>query len=59
MVEKLIQFLEEEKWYPEHPTAHEIQVSHHLNRILDDIVNRIKRDFEEQESLTDKITQQK
>ncbi len=56
MVEKLIQFLEEEKWYPKHPNAHEIDVSYHLNRILDDIVNRLKRDFEEKESLTDKIT---
>jgi hypothetical protein len=42
-MKEIIELLESEKWYPEHPTAHEIQVSYHLNRILDDIIYRIQQ----------------
>lgn len=39
----IIEMLENEKWFPENPTGHEIDVSYHLNRILDDIIYRIKK----------------
>ena len=42
-MEKVIQLLEESKWYPEHPTAHEIQVVYHLNRIIDSIIWQLKQ----------------
>lgn len=40
---ELIELLESEKWYPENPTPHEIQVSYHLNRILDDIIHKLRK----------------
>jgi len=42
--EKLIEWLEKEKWYPvTRPIGLEVETAELLNKILDDIINRLKK----------------
>lgn len=42
-IDELIKWLEEELWYPEKPTGHQMDVAHHLNTIINDMILRLKK----------------
>ena len=43
--QKIIKWLENEKWYPLMPTNEEYQTSKLLNNILDDIIDRASKEL--------------
>lgn len=43
MYKDLIKMLESEKWYPKKPTELDFEVSNKLNRIIDDLIVKLKK----------------